>query len=714
MSGTRTHFRTCTLCEAMCGVAIDVENGAVKSVRGDVDDPFSRGHICPKAVGLKDVHEDPDRLQRPRRRTRGGAWQDVSWDSAFDEVADRLRDVQRAHGKNAVAVYQGNPSIHNWGTILYGQRFVRALRTKTRFSATSVDQLPHHLAALEMFGHQVLLPVPDLDRTQHLVIIGANPLVSNGSLMTAPDVKKRLEAIVARGGKVVVIDPRRTETAAIASEHHFVRPGTDVLLLAAMVHTICEDNLVALGRLAAFTDGVERAREAVRRFSPEVVADRVGIDATMIRAIAHDLANASSGSIYGRIGVCTQAFGGACIWLVSVLNVLTGNLDREGGAMFTSPAFDIVDFASRIGMRGHFGAWKSRVRGLPEFGGELPVAAMAEEIDVEGAGQLKALVTSCGNPVLSTPNGARLERALPKLDFMASVDVYVNETTRHADVILPPTWALEHDHYDLALHALAIRNTAKYSPAVFERTAEQRHDWEIFEELSARLEGDAPTARLTHFVMSKLGPRAILDLGLRWGPWGHRRRDGREAVTLRALEAAPHGVDLGALTACLPERLGHRDRRIALAPRIFLDDLDRAWASLVAAPHDGLLLIGRRQLRGNNSWMHNSERLVKGRDRCTLLMHPRDASARSITEKSRVRVEGQVGAIEVAVELTDSMMEGVVSLPHGFGHDREGVELRVARAHGGASMNDVVDESMVDALSGNAVLSGVPVRVAVA
>lgn len=695
----------------MCGVVIDVEDGAVKAVRGDADDPFSRGHICPKAVGLADVHADPDRLKRPRRRTRGGAWQEISWDAAFDEVADRLRDVQRAHGRNAVAVYQGNPSIHNWGTMLYGQRFVRALRTKTRFSATSVDQLPHHLAALEMFGHQVLLPVPDLDRAQHLVIIGANPLVSNGSLMTAPDVKKRLEAIVARGGKVVVIDPRRTETAAIASEHHFVRPGTDVLLLAAMVHTLFEEGLVAMGRLADFTDGVERVREAVRAFRPEHVAARVGIEAAAIRDLARGLANAERGSIYGRIGVCTQAFGAACIWLVTVLNVLTGNLDREGGAMFTRPAFDIVDFATRIGMRGHFGAWRSRVRGLPEFGGELPVATMAEEIDVEGKGQLKALVTSCGNPVLSTPNGARLERALPKLDFMASVDVYVNETTRHADVILPPTWALEHDHYDLALHALAIRNTAKYSRAVFERGDDQRHDWEIFEALSARLEGDAPAARLTHFVMSKAGPRTILDLGLRWGPWGHRRRDGQPAVTLSALEAAPHGVDLGALTPCFPERIGHRSRRIELAPRLLLDDLDRALASMRAAPEDGLLLIGRRQLRGNNSWMHNSERLVKGRDRCTLLMHPSDAEARAITEKSRVRVEGVVGAIEVAVELTDSVMEGVVSLPHGFGHDRDGVELRVASAHAGASMNDVVDDGQVDALSGNAVLSGVPVRV---
>jgi anaerobic selenocysteine-containing dehydrogenase len=709
----KRHFRTCTLCEAMCGVVIEAEADRVETIRGDRDDPFSRGHICPKAMGLKDLHEDPDRLRRPMRR-HGDKWSEVGWDEAFDEVARRLREVQAAHGRDAVAVYQGNPTVHNYGTMLFGPAFVRSLRTKNRFSATSVDQLPHMLAAYWMFGHQLLLPIPDLDRTQFLLVIGANPVVSNGSLMTAPDVAKRLQAIRARGGRVVVVDPRRTETAAIADEHHFVRPGSDALLLLAMLHVIFDDGRASLGACASFTTGLDVVRDLARRFPPERVAKAVGVDAVAIRDLARAFASAPSAVAYGRVGACTQELGTLTCWLIYVLDIVTGNLDRAGGAMFTLPAVDVIARSSR----GHFAKYKSRVRGLPEFAGELPVATMAEEMDTPGEGQIRALFTSAGNPVLSTPNGGRLERALAKLDFMVSVDFYRNETTRFADFILPPTGALEHDHYDLAFHALAIRNTAKYSEALFAPADDARHDWQIYGELTWRMEDGAAqrlAARARATAMAQLGPHGLLDLALRAGPYGVRAWPPRRGLRLRALRDAPHGIDLGALEPCLPERLRTRDQQIALAPPELVADAARLDARLAAdAARVGdasLELIGRRELRSNNSWMHNSERLVKGPQRCTLRMHPDDAKTRGLVAGARARVTSRVGEIVAPVEVSDEMMPGVVSLPHGWGHGRAGARLAIAAAHAGVSINDLTDDQAIDTLSGNASFSGVRVAV---
>ena len=697
----------------MCGVVIETDAGVISSIRGDKEDPFSRGHICPKAAALKDLHEDPDRLRRPVRRD-GAGWKEIGWDEAFDEVARGLRAVQRAHGRSAVAVYQGNPTVHNYGTMLFAPPFVRSLRTKSRFSATSVDQLPHMLAALLMFGHQLMIPVPDLDRTGYLLVLGANPVVSNGSLMTAPDVAHRIEAIRARGGKVVVLDPRRTETAALADEHHFIRPGADALFLLAVLHTLFEEGRVKLDRARDLTTGLATIRELAQPFPPERVAAALGIDAATVRGLARGFASAESAVCYGRFGVSTQDHGAVTCWLVNVLNVVTGNLDRPGGAMFTLPAVDVVGAGRRFGGAGHFGAWKSRVRGLPEFGGELPVAALAEEIDTPGAGQIHALVTSAGNPVLSTPNGARLDRALAGLDFMVSVDFYVNETTRHAHVILPPTGPLEHDHYDLAFHVLAIRNTAKYSPPLVERPADARHDWEIFNALTRRMSGGTRPQRLQAqvqaAVLGKMGPRGLLDLALRFGP---RRKD-REGLRLRDLEAAPHGIDLGALEPCLPARLQTKDGKIALAPAALVADVRRLEEKLAAAAQAGdgaLELIGRRELRSNNSWMHNSQRLVKGPVRCTLLMHPADAAARRLADGGLVRITSRVGAVTAPVKISDEVMPGVVSLPHGWGHGRAGVRLAVAAAHPGASINDLTDDQRVDAMSGNASFSGVRVTV---
>jgi anaerobic selenocysteine-containing dehydrogenase len=712
---SQRHFATCTLCEAICGIVVETDGDRVTKIRGDDDDPFSRGHICPKAAALQDLHEDPDRLRRPVRRD-GTTWRELDWDEAFDLVAGRLREVQAHHGRDAVAMYQGNPTVHSLGAMLFGPNLARALRTRNKFSATSIDQLPQMLAAWAMFGHQLFLPIPDIDRTGHLLIFGANPVVSNGSLMTAPDVARRLEAITARGGRVVVVDPRRTETAKIASEHHFVRPGKDALVLFAMVHTLFEEGLVRTGHVSSMLDGAGEVRRAAEAFSPERVAGAAGLPADTIRKLARDLAGAERAVCYGRVGVCTQEMGGLAAWLVNVLNVLTGRLDAPGGAMFTKPALDIV--GRGLLSAGSFGRWRSRVRGLPEFGGELPVATLAEEIETPGEGQIRALITSAGNPVLSSPNGRRLDRALASLDFMVSIDLYVNETTRHAHVILPPTGPLERDHYDAIFHALAIRNTARLSPAVFPKPEGARHDWEILAALTARMGGGKGTfgrlrARAEGEVTRRMGPLRIVDLGLRLGPYGGKLSPLRRGLSLRHLRQNPHGVDLGPLEPCLPARLPSKDRRIHLAPEIFLADVPRLERVLeeVAPPAASLSLIGRRSLRSNNSWMHNSLRLVKGPRRCTLQMSPADAADRSLAHGDRVRVTSRAGSIEVELAVSDEVMPGVVCLPHGWGHDRPGVQLRVASEHAGASVNDLTDELAVDALSGVAVLNGVPVTV---
>jgi anaerobic selenocysteine-containing dehydrogenase len=706
-----THYRTCTLCEAMCGLALEVEAGRVVSIRGDADDPFSRGHICPKGAALADVHADPDRLRQPMRRTPGG-WKPVAWAEALDETAERLRAVQRAHGRDAVAVYQGNPTVHNFGSMLFAPGFVRALGTRNRFSATSVDQLPHHLAAYLMFGHGLLLPIPDLDRTDFFLVLGANPAVSNGSLMSAPDAAGRIKAVRKRGGTVVVIDPRRSETAALADRHHFIRPGTDALLLLALLHVVFAEALEKPGILAEMTDGLDAVRALAADFPPERAAHATGIAVEEIRGLARAFAAAPSAVCYGRCGVSTQEFGGLAQWLINLLNLVTGNLDRPGGAMFTTPA---VDVPART-RRGSLGRFKSRVRGLPEFSGELPVATLAEEILTPGDGQVRALVTSAGNPVLSTPNGAQLDRALAGLDFMVSVDFYLNETTRHAHLILPPTSPLEHDHYDLVFYLLAVRNAARFSPALFPAPPDALHDWQIFLGLQRRLErGLKP--RLRNAALARLKPHGMLDLGLRTGPYGAGFRPFGRGLSLRKLRRHPHGIDLGPLKPVLPGRLFTPDRRIHAAPAPLLDDVARLRARWMdgegADGMDGfdLLLIGRRQLRSNNSWMHNYPRLMKGRDRCTLLLHPADAAARGIAPGSPVRIASRAGSVEVPAEVSEEMMPGVVSLPHGFGHGRAGIGQAVAAAHPGASANDVTDDRLLDTLTGNAALNGVPVRV---
>jgi len=736
------HYRACNLCEAICGIEIRVQGDQRLDIRGDKDDPFSRGYICPKAVALQDLHYDKDRLRHPVRRTPHG-WQCIGWDEAFDEVARNLKRIHAVNGRNSIATYLGNPTVHNYGAMLFGPGFLRSLHTRNRFSATSVDQLAHHLTAYLMFGHQLLLPVPDLDRTDFFLILGANPVVSNGSLMTAPGMSRRLQEIRERGGKVILIDPRFTETARLVDRHLFIKPGTDVLLLLALLQVVFDEGLTRLNVLAAFTTGLEIIAKLVAEFPPERVGSITGIDADQIRLLAREFASARSAVCYGRIGVSTQEFGGVCQWLINVLNIVTGNLDRPGGAMFTLPAFDPITAPESLAPRGSFARWHSRVRKLPEFAGELPVVTLAEEILTEGPGQIKALVTSAGNPVLSTPNGRELDRALAGLEFMVSIDPYINETTRHAHIILPPSTSLERTHYDVAFNLLAVRNTTKFSPALFQRDSETRHDWEIFVELQTRMEHDGVFWNLVGGVKRKaikrfLGPERILDLGLRFGPYGAwRGRPAREntrrmrvqqskGLTLRKLKAAVHGIDLGPLVSCLPARLCTSDKRIELAPEVLVQDVERVKTKFGSAfgvpPSAGdlldkasgnsnghLLLIGRRHLRSNNSWMHNSQRLVKGqpgKSRCTILMHPVDAAHRHLSPGQTVSVRSRVGSVEVPIEISEEMMPGVVSIPHGWGHDRLGVELEVAQQNAGESINDLTDHLTIDALCGTAAFNG--------
>ncbi|HEX6248139.1 MAG TPA: molybdopterin-dependent oxidoreductase [Nocardioidaceae bacterium] len=699
MADETARLGVCNLCEAICGLRLTVEDGRVTSVRGNPDDPLSRGHVCPKALALPDIQEDPDRLRRPVRRTTAG-WEEITWDAAFDLVAAGLADAITRHGRDAVAVYLGNPNVHSLGSMTHLSPMVRSLGTRNVYSASTVDQIPHQLVAHLMYGHQFLIPVPDVDRTDLLVVVGGNPMASNGSLMTVPDFPGRLRELKARGGRMVVIDPRRTETAKVADEHHFVRPGADAHVLLAVLHTILGEGWA---RPPEYVDGLDVVESAVAAFTPERAEAAAGVPADVVRRLARDLVETERAALYGRLGVSAQAHGSVAQWAIQCINILAGNLDHEGGVMLTSPAVDAVG-RGLVG-KGHHGRWRSRVRDLPEVSGELPASTLADEILTPGGGQVRAALTVAGNPVLSTPDGARLSQALGGLDFMAAVDFYVNETTRHAHVILPPTSALERDHYDLVFHMLAVRNTARFTPAVLPKPHDARHDWEIYNEIArrtaARLGRRQPLLkRLPAAARSRLSPSRTIDLLL---------RTGSARLSLRRLRREPAGVDLGPLRPVLPGRLRTPDKRIRLAPRLLLDDLARLDAAATA--DDGLLLIGRRHQRDCNSWMHNTERLTKGRRRHHLLMHPDDLAERGITDGTTVTVSSRVGSVDVEVRASDDMMPGVVSLPHGYGHAQEGVRLARAVRVPGVSVNDLTDPAVLDEASGNAVLNGVPVTV---
>jgi anaerobic selenocysteine-containing dehydrogenase len=684
-------YRTCTLCEACCGIEVHLDGDRITAIRGDELDPLSEGYICAKAPALKDLHGDPDRLRHPIRRTAAG-WERISWKQAFELAARGLVAVQREHGDDAAAVYTGEPITHNLGATLFSGELIGALGTRKHFSANSLDQFPKQLASHWMYGSGLF----------------------NGSLMTAPGMRRRLRRARQRGAHVTVVDPARSETAEVADEHHFVRPATDPLLLAALLETLFAEDRIEIDAIGAPVDGIETVREAVAEFTPEAVADRVGIAAETIRSIARAFSDAPSAVCYGRMGTSTVPFGTTASWLIEVLNIATGNFDRPGGAMFPNPPVDVV----RLQGRTHRDRWRSRLRGTPEFMGELPAATLAEEIEQPGDGQVRALVTLAGNPVLSSPAGHRLDEALRKLRFMVSIDFYRNETTRHADVILPPTGPLERDHFDLVFQLFSVRNTTRWSPAVFPAPAETRSDAEILLELSRRLRrargGAGRAIALGHRLLLGLGAervsRLAVDLALRMGPHGGGLRPWRRGVSVKRLREAVHGVDLGPLQPCLPGRLPARSKRIELAPPELVADMERLRPSLTEA-RPAMLLIGRRESRTVNSWSHNLPTLVKGPDRCVLQIHPGDAAARGIESGDRVTVTSRVGAVDVPARVTDAIMPGVVSLPHGYGHRGDGIALGVAAEHAGASINDLTDPAEIDPLSGNAVLSGVSVRV---
>ncbi|MBN1365806.1 MAG: molybdopterin-dependent oxidoreductase [Syntrophaceae bacterium] len=704
------HYGTCPLCESECGIEITVENNEIVSIKGDKSNPFSKGNICPKAVSLIDLYNDPDRLRYPVRRTERG-WERIDWKDAFDEIGEKINDIRRCYGKDAVALFLGNPNVHYHGNLLYLGFLLRALNTKNRYSSSSLDQLPLMMTCHMMFGHQILFPVPDIDRTDYFIIIGGNPAISGGSIMTTGGAIQRIKNIRQRNGTVVVIDPVFTKTASLANRHYFIRPGTDAFLVAAMVNTVFEEDLCKLGRLNTFLDGAETVREAVQPFTAETVSKITGISANDIRTITREFCAAQKAVCYGRIGTCVQEHGTVTTWLIIVLNTLTGNMDRSGGSMFTTPALDLVGFTALAGEKGWFGRHRTRVSGLPDFSGDFPVVALPEEILTPGEGKIRALISIAGNPVISAPNGRLMDEALGQLDYMVAIDWYINETSRHAHIILPPTTILEHHNFTMMTNLAGVRNFAAYSKPILAKQPGTLDNWEIILELTARFLANP----LLRFAVRFLKPEFILNFLLRFGPHGSGLKIWRSGLTLAKVAEAEHGIDLGPLVPRLPERLFTKNKRISLAPEMLvkaLNELKTVIEENAPKRPDGLnlLLISRRNLLSNNSWFHNFRRMHTPANRCTLMVHPSDAKAKQIKSGNMVRVVSGTGNITLEAEVTDSIMPGVVCMPHGWGHNLPGVKLSVALENPGVNINDIIDNHRFD-FSGTAVFSGVPVRI---
>ncbi|MBL1086255.1 molybdopterin oxidoreductase family protein [Streptomyces actinomycinicus] len=737
---SRTALRICPLCEATCGLTLTIEGTRVTGARGDRDDVFSKGFICPKGASFGAVDGDPDRLRTPLVR-RDGALREATWEEAFDAVAAGLRPVVEEHGPDAVGVVLGNPNVHTMAGALYPSVLLGALRTRSLFTASTVDQMPKHVSSGLLFGDPNAIPVPDLDHTDHLLLIGANPLESNGSLCTAPDFPGKLKALKARGGRLTVVDPRRTRTAKLADRHLAIRPGTDALLLAAMAHTLFAEDLADLGQLAPHVEGLDELRGALADFSPEAVAPACDLDAGVVRALARELAAAPTAAVYARIGSCTVPHGTLASWLVDVLNILTGNLDRPGGALFPRAATDRTPRPAGPGRGFALGRWHSRVGRHPEAKGELPLSALAEEIDTatEEGTPVRALIAVAANPVLSAPDGDRLDKALGSLDFMVSVDPYLNETSRHAHVVLPPPPPSQSPHHDFAFNTLAVRNQVRYTRPAVPLEPGRMAESEILARLilaAAGMHGADPGAVDTMVVDQTLGkavqdehspvhgrdprdlaalltgdtgPERRLDLMLRLGPYGDGFGARPDGLTLEKLLAHPHGIDLGPLRPRLPQPLKTRSGKVELLPEPIAADLPRLRRALAERP-EGLVLVGRRHLRSNNSWMHNVPALTGGSNRCTLHIHPDDAARIGVLDGAAVRVKGAGGEVVAPAEVTDGVRPGVVSLPHGWGHDRPGTRLSHATADPGVNVNQLLDGSLLDPLSGNAVLNGIPVE----
>ncbi|MGZ9930073.1 molybdopterin-dependent oxidoreductase [Streptomyces sp. NC-S4] len=728
---SRTALRICPLCEATCGLSLTLADGAVTGARGDRGDVFSRGFICPKGAAFGALDSDPDRLRSPLVR-RDGRLREATWEEAFEAVASAVPALVQEYGAQSAGVVLGNPNVHTMAGALYPPLLLKSLGTRNLFTASTLDQMPKHVSSGLLFGDPFAIPVPDLDRTDFLLLLGANPVESNGSLCTAPDFPGRLKALRARGGTLVVVDPRRTRTAALADRHLAPRPGSDALLLAALAHTLIEEKLADPGALAEHCDGIGELGAALGSFTPEAVAPACDLTAAEIRTLARELAAAPTAAVYARIGSCTVEFGTLASWLVDVLNILTGNLDRPGGALFPLSATAPAGRPAGPGRGFTLGRWSSRVSGHPEVKGELPMAALAEEIETPGDGRIRVLLAIAANPVLSAPDGDRLDRALAGLDFMVSVDPYLNETSRHAHVVLPPPPPSQSAHFDFAFNGFAVRNQARYSPAALPLEDGRMDECEIHARLIlavSGLHGAPPGAvdervitdslaravtdphsplhggdpqELARLLTGRTGPERRLDLMLRTGPYD---------LILEDLRQAPHGIDLGPLRPRLPGVLKTRSGRIELLPDPIAAELPRLGATLADRPA-ALVLVGRRHLRSNNSWLHNVPALTGGSNRCTLQVHPQDADRLGLVHGGHARITADGGSLEVPVEVTDAVRRGVVSLPHGWGHDRAGSRLSVAAAAPGANVNQLLDGTRMDRLSGTAVLNGFPVELA--
>lgn len=710
-SPIETKFRTCHLCEAMCGLQIEVQGNQVLSIKGHEADIYSKGHICPKGVALKELHEDPDRLKRPMKRTANG-WEEISWEAAFDTVEKEMKRIRKKYGNDAIGTYTGNPTVHNTGTALTLYDTVNAIDTKNRFASHSMDSVPHFLVNQLMFGNAVLAPITDIERVEYMLIFGANPLASNGSFMSVPDFRGKMRAVQTKGGKVVVIDPRKSETAQKASEHYFIQPEADVLLLLAIVHELFRREAVVETRVLKFTDGLTALQEIVKDYAPSKVSDATGLSEKDILHIVDDLLSFDHSVVYGRMGISVQTYGSLCSWLINCINILTGNLDEVGGAMFTEPA---IDYVKLMAHESQIHRYASRVNGYKEIIGEFPTAAMADEILTPGKGQIRALLTIAGNPARSAPNSTLVEKALKDLEFMVAVDMYINETTQHADIILPPAVGLETMHYSFVLHIVATKNTTKFSPAPLTITKEQRYDWQIMGELQRRLFTGNIFQRIKNYGLSKIHPKTKLDLALKtgaYGKWGGRflKKDG---LSLKTLLEQKEGVHISNLRPVFPERLMTANKRITLVPDLFKEEINKAKSLLEAKPIGKypFKLIGRRHLRSNNSWMHNLPVLEGGSRRCTALLHPQDAESLSAANGSLLKVYSEFGSVEIPLEITEDIIPGTVSIPHGWGHQGEGIELAEAQKNAGVNCNILMDHSRLDAPSYNAAFSGQPVAV---
>ncbi|MBD0321797.1 MAG: molybdopterin-dependent oxidoreductase [Aldersonia sp.] len=708
---TRTVARQCTLCEAHCGILVTVDGQRVTRVEGNPDDVLSHGYICPKATAMADLHHDPDRLRTPLRKV-GDGFEEIDWDEAFELIGCNLRRVQREHGRSAVAMYLGNPAAHS-PSVIYGVALRAALMTRNFYSASSIDQFPQEFAAWKMFGSNVLMPVADIDRTDRFVIIGANPAVSNGSVTTMPDARGRIRKVRERGGTVVVIDPRRTETARLADEHIAVRPGGDPYLLLGMLNTLFADGLPRPSGSVEIADWSALA-DLVRPCTPEAMAPLAGVDAGTIRRLARDHRAARSAVVYARIGVCQQTTGTITHWLVNTVNAVTGNLDRPGGQMYATPPIDVARLVRRLGSG--YGTWTDRGGGRKSFRVELPVVGLADDILTEGDDAIRALVTYAGNPVLSTPQGGRLDEALEKLDFFVAVDMYLTETSRHADVVLPPISHLEREEFDVLFPVFSVRNNARFNARVMEPAAGALEDWEILARLMIEVTPmplRSLAAKALWALVSRLSPLRLSSLGVLLGPHGLLRR-GFAGLTIGKIRRAPGGVDLGPLQPRLKSLISTKDRKIHVAPPEFVAETRRLLESATAESVDrefDLRLIGRRHLRSNNSWLHNIPTMVKGRERCTVLMHPDDAAARALTDGQQVTVRSHIGSIEVPVEISDEIRCGTVAVPHGWGHGEKGVGWSTAAAHPGANVNLLHDPAVTDTFTGNAAVNSTMVCV---